>query len=200
MRYLKIVGLAATVAVLMSLLGMGGSGASATVLDCGEAICSTGTLIQAENDGKLILHPPIGDLECSSSKIEAVLSNAGSSTATAVANISALTLSECNSTFTLLSKGTLEFHTREAGSTNNGRLTSSGTELTTEFAGFHCIFKTSNTTFGTLTGSATTGGNATLDIEAVLPRTGGRSGSFCGSTAQWTGSYRFTSPTPLNVT
>jgi len=87
---------------------------------------------------------------------------------------------------TVITKGSLEIHTRETGVTESGTLTSSGSEVTVEFLGFHCIFKTSSTDIGTLTAN---GGNATFDIAATIPRTGGRSGAFCGSTAQWTGSY-----------
>lgn len=71
--------------------------------------------------------------------------------------------------------------------------------MTVEVSGFHCIYKTSSTDIGTLTGSANTESNPTLDIEATIPRTGGRSGAFCGSTAKWTGSYKVTAPNPLNV-
>ena len=67
--------------------------------------------------------------------------------------------------------------------------------------GFHCIFETSpsGTDIGTLTGSAIAKGTATLDIEATIPRVGGSSGFFCGTTAQWTGAYQFNSPDPLNI-
>jgi hypothetical protein len=71
--------------------------------------------------------------------------------------------------------------------------------VTVELLGLHCIFNTSNTDIGTFTGSANAGANATLDIEATIPRTGGRSGAFCGSSAQWKGSYKVTSPKPLAV-
>jgi hypothetical protein len=50
-----------------------------------------------------------------------------------------------------------------------------------------------------LTGSTTTGGNATLDIAATIPRTGGTSGAFCGSSIQWTAAFKFTAPSTLNV-
>ena len=53
-------------------------------------------------------------------------------------NIEALSFTECNVTVTVLAKGTLSV-TGAGG--NNGSLSSSGTEVTVEFAGFHCIFK-----------------------------------------------------------
>jgi hypothetical protein len=118
-----------------------------------------------------------------------------------VAGIEAFNFLACNEAmvWTLINRGVLEFHTSGSSSNNNGLLISSGTEWTEEREGMHCIYRTSNTTLGTVTGSALTGGNATLDIEATIPRVGGRSGSFCGSGVQLTGSYKFTSPTVLNV-
>jgi hypothetical protein len=100
---------------------------------------------------------------------------------------------------TVLQKGILEVHTRNASADNNGLFTSSGTEVTVEFFGTHCIFKTQNTTVGTLTGSSTTGRTATLDIQATIPRTGGRSGAFCGATAALTGSVTVTKPDWLDI-
>jgi hypothetical protein len=36
-------------------------------------------------------------------------------------------------------------------------------------------------------------------ISATIPRTGGSSGIFCGSTAAWTGAYKVMSPATLNI-
>jgi len=170
------------------------STASATTLGL-----ATGSTLEAEAETTTILHPPIGNIECKASKVIGKTSNEGGASETVKANVETLTFTECNATVTVLAKGSLEVHTKEAGANNNGTLTSSGTEVTVELFGFHCIFKTSNTDIGTLTGSANTGANATFDVEATIPRTGGRSGAFCGSTAQWTGSYEFTNPGSLNV-
>jgi hypothetical protein len=162
---------------------------------CGEAMCPSGTSIAAEAEGTTILHPPIGDIECKKSSVSGKTTNTGGATETVKGNIESLSFAECNATVTVLAKGSLEVHTRTASADGNGTPTSTGTEVTVEFVGFHCIFKTSSTDLGTLTGSENTGGtHATLDIAATIPRTGGRSGAFCGSTAQWTGSYLFTSP------
>jgi hypothetical protein len=99
---------------------------------------------------------------------------------------------------TVIANGTLEFHV--TAGTPDGTVTSSGTELTIEFFGTHCIFKTNSTDIGRLTGATTTGAeHATIDLGGNLPRTGGRSGAFCGSNLQLTGSYRITTPTNLNV-
>jgi len=199
MKYIKMLGLAAVAAAaLMAFVGAGT--ASATQLTgAGGAVLGVGTEIKAENEGKVILDPPFGAIECSVSNVAGSVTNAGSSTTTVSGSIATLTFSSCNATVTVLKKGTLEIHTQSGSANNNGTLTSSGAEVTVQFLGTHCIFSTNNTDLGTVTGSATTGGNATLDISATIPRTGGSSGAFCGSTAAWTGAYKVTSPATLNI-
>ena len=173
--------------------------ASATELNSISGTYGTGTTIAASAEGTTVLHPPIGDIECEESKVEGKTTNAGGSSETVKGNIETLTFSKCNATVTVLKKGTLEVHTRTSEEDLNGTLTSSGAEVTVVFVGFHCIFSTNSTDLGTVTGSGNTGGNATLDIEATIPRTGGSSGIFCGSEAEWTGSYKVSSPSHLDV-
>ncbi len=200
MRYVKVLSLAAiAAAALMAWVGAGT--ASATIVDCtGVSPCPTNEVIHAVNESSVTLHPPFGDITCNESTVEGKLSNPGTTTTTASGSISKLTFASCNATVTVVKNGSLEIHTRTASSDNNGTLTSSGTEVTVEFIGTHCIFATNGTDIGTVTGAATTKKNATLDIEATIPRTGGRSGAFCGSTAQWTGAYEVTAPSGLNIT
>jgi hypothetical protein len=203
MRCVKMLGLAAiAAAVLLTLFG--GGSASATELTCTEPVgtkifCPVGAEIHSEAEGGVVLHPPIGDIECKEATGFGSLTNAGSSTTTPSGTPALTTLGKCNATVDVLQKGTLEVHTRNAGADNNGTFTSNGTQVTVEFAGFHCIFTTSNTDVGTLTGSSTTKGTPTLDLEATIPRTGGRSGAFCGSTAQMTGSLRVTKPDWMDI-
>lgn len=92
----------------------------------------------------------------------------------------------------VLKRGTLKVTSSGGGSAT---VVSTGSEWTVVQAGFHCVFSTNNTTLGTLTGGA----EANLDIAATIPRTGGSSGVFCGSSAPWTGKYRITKPKPLIV-
>jgi hypothetical protein len=200
MRYLKALCLAGVAAAaLMAWIGAGT--ASATIVDCtGLSPCPTNEVIHAKAESTVTLHPPFGDIECGESTVEGKLSNPGTATTTASGAISVLTFKSCNATVTVIKTGSLEIHTRTASSDNNGTLTSTGAEVTVEFIGTHCIFATNGTDLGTVTGAATTKKNATLDIEATIPRTGGRSGIFCGSTAQWTGSYEVTTPSGLNIT
>lgn len=215
MKYLKMLGLAAVAAAaLMAFVGAGT--ASATQLTCTQPagtkiICPQGTNIHAVNEETVILHPPIGKIECTKSTVEGDLDNVGSSTTTAGGLIDALTFEGCNAEEVKVeAKGSLEIHTeyeeitdkdgtktkiQKAVSTNNGTLTSTGAKVTVTFAGFHCIFTTNETDLGTLTGSSSTASKtATLDIIAEIPRTGGTSGIFCGTKAKWTGSYTVTDP------
>jgi hypothetical protein len=198
MKYVKMFGFAALAAALTAFVAVGN--AAATELDNATGMVTTGTTIAAEAETETILHPPIGDIKCKKSLVSGKTTTTGSASETVKGNIEKLTFEECNATVNVLKTGTLEIHTQEASSNNNGTLTSSGTEVTVVLAGFHCIFSTSSTDIGTLTGSANTKSTATFDISAKIPRTGGNSGAFCGSTAEWTGNYKITSPDTLNVT
>jgi len=207
MKYLKMLGLAAIAAgALMAFVGAGT--ASATELTCTEpagtkVMCPIGTMIHAESEGHAVLDPPIGKIECPST-VTADTTTTGGASETVEAKITSLSFGPCTNgaTVTVLEPagthptGTLIIHTQNEGgaANNNGTLTSTGTEVTVEAFGFHCIFKTNATDIGTLTGSTTTGITPTLDISAEIPRTGGRSGAFCGSKASWTGSYKVTEP------
>ncbi|HEX5527058.1 MAG TPA: hypothetical protein VFX44_07660 [Solirubrobacterales bacterium] len=203
MKYVKGLALAACASVALLAL-FGASSASATQLTCTEpagtkVFCPVGAEIHSEAEGSVVLDPPFGKIECGEATGFGSLTEAGSSTTTPSGTPALTTLGKCNATVTVLQKGTLEVHTRNASADNNGLFTSTGTEVTVEFIGTHCIFKTNGTTVGTLTGSSTTKKTATLDIEATIPRTGGRSGAFCGATAALTGSLIVTKPDWLDI-
>jgi len=191
MKYLKMFGLAALAAALMAFFAVGT--ASATIIENGAEKLKTGTSITAESEGTTELHPPFGSINCSESHVGGKTTNEGGSGVNVNGEITALSFSKCNATVTVLKKGTLSI-AHSSGS--NGTLTGSGQEVTVSYLGTHCIFSTNNTKLGTVKGGTT----ATLDIEATIPRTGGSSGAFCGSTAQWTGSYSVTNPDTLLVT
>lgn len=197
MKNLKLFMLAvAASAVIASCIAVT---ASATMLsDANGMALGAGVSIGAESEGKVALDAPIGKLECES-KISGKTKNSGSATETVVVTLESFTYTSCNGETVVLRAGELIVHTNETNANNNGTLTWTGTEVTTTFNGFHCIFETNETEVGILTGSANTKSNATLDINARIPRTGGRSGAFCGSTAPWTGSYKFTAPSSLTV-
>ncbi|MGN6663156.1 MAG: hypothetical protein ACTHK6_02940 [Solirubrobacterales bacterium] len=196
MKYVKMLGLAAiAAAALMAFVGVGSASAAAGTLTCGSGTkCAAGTEINSSSEGKAVLDAPFGNVECESTvaghtKTEAEGGSAGGSSGP----ITTLSWSNCGGdTVTTLATGSLSV---ESG----GELKSSGSKVTVIHLGVHCIYETSNTKIGTLTGSSTTKSNATLDISATIPRVGGNSGALCGSSAPWTGSYKVTSPNPLDV-
>lgn len=203
MKYFKILGLAAIAAA--ALMAFAGS-ASATMLynsSKHEAATTLGVnaILHAEAESTVTLHPPFGDIECKKSTVQGTVTRAGSATESVKGSITAanLTFKECNATVTTLAGGELEATYTTA---NDASLKSTGAEVTVEFFGTHCIFKTNGTPIGTLTGSSDAviaGSTATFDISAKIPRTGGRSGAFCGSEAEWTGSYKVDQPMFLDA-
>jgi hypothetical protein len=199
MNSIKLSGSIFVTAAMLALIGGGGT-ASATVFDNESGTMANGSKLTTESDGKVVLDATVGELSCNFSFVTVTLERAGSNTETLSSKITEFTVDFCNLTFHVIRLGTMEVHTFGTGIDTKGRVTLTESEWTTEFLGFHCIFATKNTEIGTLTGSAVTGGKATLDIAATIPRVGGRSGAFCGSSAQWTGSYTITSPSTLNVT
>jgi hypothetical protein len=217
MKYLKMLGLAAIVAGALMAFASAGT-ASATELTCTEpagtkVMCPVGTKIVFASEGHTVLDSIIGKIECNST-LSGKTGNTGSSTETVSGPIEVLEFTGCTTpTVHVLKKGTIEIHTQITtiedsggvitevtdGASGNGTLTWTDAEWTVETFGFHCVFGTTNTKIGTVTGSSTTGGNATLDISARIPRLTGRSGAFCGSSAPWTGSYKITSPVWIDV-
>ena len=175
--------------------------ASATTLTGeGGTTLSAGTSISAQSEGKTVFDAAVGAFECNKSEITGKTSNTGGASETVKVTVESYVNSECTpGTISVLKLGTIEIHTRTESEDGNGTVTWTGTELTTEYAGFHCIFSATNTDIGTLTGSATTGGNSTLDVAATITRSGGRAGAFCGTTATWTAAYKLSKPGTLNV-
>ncbi|MBO0885312.1 MAG: hypothetical protein J2P17_34270, partial [Mycobacterium sp.] len=208
MKYVKMLGLAAiAAAALMAFVGVGS--ASATELTCGEnpeVMCPVETTIHAESEGNVTLDAPFGNVVCSGSTVQGHTTNTGGSTETVDGPITALTFTGCGSnTVTVLKFGELIIHTTKENEINHdGTLTSTGTEVTVIHLGVHCIARTKETDLGWLTGSTTTGSTtlgstATLDISARIPIVEGEGGGLCGTSAPWTGSYKFTSPSTLNI-
>lgn len=141
--------------------------------------------ITADSEGQhLTLHMPPSlfvDLECSwDLKADITTNGEGPS---AVAQVEELNISECTSEYAVhvLSNGTLSV-------SSTGVLRGTGQEFrVTTTAGLTCTYDTANTVLGMITDSGETGGTATLDIAATIPRT---AGSFlCGPNGQWTGAF-----------
>lgn len=213
MKYLKILSFAAiVVTALMAFAGI----ASATELTSPTgAMAPAGTKIEAVSEGHIVFDSPIGNIECKLT-ISGTTLNTGSSSETVEVKVETFTVTSCTNgaIMTAINRGgahpvgTLIVHTeytteadghqtQKANSTNNGTLTSTGTEVKVNLSGIECTYRTEATDLGTLTGSSTTGETATLDISARLPEVSG--GFFCGTSAPMTGSLKFTSPDFLNV-
>jgi hypothetical protein len=141
-----------------------------------------------KHGGHVRLHNAIVTIECEST-IQGAVTTHGSGV-TASAHVSQFLFFNCTTEWVV--------HTNSAGSLtirytegNNGTLTSTGAKITATRAGLSCIYETKETHLGTVTGEKGPNGEATLDINGPIPRTGG---SFLcgGSTAQLTGSYTTT--------
>ena len=197
MKYLKMLGLlAVAAAALMAFVGT----ASATTATSPKGTVYTNTY-KAVAEEQLSLHGEAFVVTCNQSEVEGKVEQHGSGVTT-TGKISRLVFSECNFPVTVLKTGTLEAHaTAIKGTDADGTLTSTGFEATIHGPfGINCIYTTNNTDIGTgtLTSTATTGGNATLDIDsAMIPRTG--HSAFCGSNAEWTGSYKVVTPSTLYI-
>ncbi|HEY6730128.1 MAG TPA: hypothetical protein VI039_03795 [Solirubrobacterales bacterium] len=185
-------------AVLMGALAVPLTTASATDLTAPSGSVYTGTL-KASNSSNLTLHA-VADLTCKSSTIEAQVEQHGVGVP-AKGYVSSLSLAECNHHVVVYKYGSLEIHTTSNG---NGTVTWSGGTFTalftTIFGSVHCTFETNNTDVGALTAASSDGSHATWDIgSSPIPIDEASSNFLCGSSAEWTGNYKFTSPTGLRV-
>jgi hypothetical protein len=208
MKHVKMIGLAAVAAVVVTAFA-GTTPASATKLcrmmvpansgECRESY-GTKTMIHAVNEGTAALTTAFKTIECGISTIEGEVTNSGSGSATVSGPVTTLSFGTCNCEVKVIKKGSLEVHWIPLS--QNGTLTSSGAEVTascsTIFGTVHCIYATSATDLGTLTGGAMSEGKATMDIESQdIPRL--TTNGLCDETANWDTKYEVTSPKPLYV-
>lgn len=209
MKYVKMLGLLAiAAAAMMAVPGI----ASATILTSPVNVkLENGEKIHAVSEGSTTLDGPVA-ITCKKSTVQGKITTSGGVATTVKGPIEELTFEECGTNdVKVVQKGELIVHTeytKEANgeelekttNTGNGTLTSNGAEVTIEVTslGISCIYTTSNTPIGILTGSKNTGGTATLDINSsAIPRTG--HSVFCGGSAKWTGSYEVKIPDYLDV-
>jgi hypothetical protein len=195
MKYVKTLGPLIVAVVALTALA---ASATATTYTSPTGTALTGLTATA---GATSIDGSFVTVTCSSSHIASSITSQGASQ-TAKGNVTALSFSNCNYPVHVQEFGTQETHAiRKQVFPHEtcydflycqGTMTSSGAkvEITTSVGA--CVFTTSSTTIGTVTGTDITGGNAKYDVQATIPRTGG---SFlCGSTGTWTGSYSVTSP------
>ena len=177
--------------VVASAIGMVfAANASATFLTSPTGTTYTSTL-KASAEGHVVLHNPIGKIECASS-LEGKVESHGAGKA-ASGSVSSLSFSSCTNEWhvTVVATGTFSV---ESTSGYNGTARSNGATVEATRFGITCRYATGNTSIGTLTGGST----ATLDISASIPF---HSGSiFCGTGGSaWTGAYIVNTPDSLYV-
>jgi hypothetical protein len=189
MKYVKMLGLAAVAAMaLMAFVGAGTASAT-TLTGVGGAVLGTGSTIHANSEGTATLTTSFKNIECKKSTVSGKTTNETGTTVNG--NVEALTFEECNCTVAVLKKGSLSIG-------SGGALTSSGAEVTascsTIFGTVHCIYATSNTSLGTLTGGTT----AVMNISSArIPRL--TTNSLCDTEANWDATYKVDNPDTLNV-
>jgi hypothetical protein len=181
MKYMKMLGLlAVAAAALMAFVGT----ASATVTSpAGTAYA--GNIVSSSSNTSLDGSVKVS---CTSSTVEGDPSSAGATSGT----ISKLTFANCgNDTVKVNANGSLAI-------SSSGTVTSTGAEVTVQLhrtvLGFpvttHCIYKTNNTSVGTLTEGVSP---AVLHIgSSPIPEVA--TDGACGNDAVWTGSYTVSTP------
>lgn len=195
MRHTKMLAVFAAIAAMLAAFA---AVAAATTVTSPQGTPYTGT-IKAQTEGHSVLHNAFTTVECNAS-VEGKVEQHGPNV-TGSGKVATLSITNCTGSSTVTSPvakpGSLEIH--QIKGTNNGIVTSTGAEVvvTNHTFGGTCIYTTNSTQLGTLTGTPATGGAATTDIAATIPRTGGTLGAFCGATGNLTGSVVVTSPTTL---
>ena len=186
MKYVKILGLLAVAAA--ALMAFAGTASATTVATSTGGAAATPTIHAVNEGGHVKLANPIANIECAST-VEGKVESHGAGV-TAKGNLSKLEFTGYTNSWhvTVISLGSLEVHWTSG---HNGTLTSTGSKVDTTRLGVTCVYQTSNTAIGNVTGGAT----ATLTISASIPIVAAESSGRCGSgNAAWSGSYVTTSP------
>lgn len=184
MRFMKIPALLALAAV--ALLALAGS-ASATTLTSSEGETTPKIHFVNEN-GHLNLANPIATISCGLTAEMFAESHGGG--VTALYGLTELKWTNCTNSWhvTTVFTGGFEFHYLSPGL---GTLTWTGMTVTATRLGVVCNYRTEGTDIGTFTDSSKTGGNATVDIEALLIIH--KSSGLCGvGAAKWEGNLETT--------
>jgi hypothetical protein len=197
MKYRYVAALAVAATAFVAWIGAGT--ASATVLcKTNTNPCSSpypkGTVFSGELTGNAVFHSVIGNFECTKGSGSVETTSSGSATETVKGVTKTLTFGGCNTEIVVLTPGAGgEIHW--ISGTSNGNFTAEGVQVTSVASGFHCIWGGTVSHAFTFTG----GENPTGDSNATIARIGGRSGAFCGSSLEVTGSGVLTSPKPVYV-
>jgi hypothetical protein len=190
MKYLKILGLAAIAA--MALMAFAGT-ASATVLNNGSGNLGKGALIKSSLEGSSVLSSGETTLNtCTGGQFTSEVSNPGGSAATVSGPNTTIDFENCASAVHTVLSGTLEIH--HITGTTNGTVTASGVVIRNTIFGTSCDYESGTALhLGTLTG----GKKATLHINVNVKESSPK--FLCPDTANWTATFRVTSPETLNV-
>ncbi|MGN6815926.1 MAG: hypothetical protein ACTHK3_07560 [Solirubrobacterales bacterium] len=199
MTYLKLAGLAAATALLLTM-SLSGT-ASGTILcetsgnPCAnEGYYDVGTMIEStlKSGTKSVLKMGVNTAECSESTLGVEETNHGGGTTEVVGSVSTLTFGSCSCTMTVLKKGIVAV--AWTSGTNNGNVSGEGTEVHTVCGGITCNYGGLVKEHFTLEGGASAVWKA---AEAVLIK---QEGSFlCSTTAKWSAEYAVSKPSPLDV-
>lgn len=210
MMNLKAVGIAAIAALTMTA-AIGAGSAQATVL------CTNGTspctapvkvgataLATVETNKTVTIQSNALQVHCNESGIKVEVAKAGSAISTVSGPVLSLTFEECEDpvygpcNVTVAEKGTFEIH--HIAATRNGTVKSQGMTLNVVCGVLECNFITTEVgaEIGTLTGSTSTKGAATLDVSASIA-TEKPSDLLCNSIGTWEGPYLVNFPVFLDV-
>lgn len=193
MRYFKMLGLlAATVTAMMGIAGT----SWATVVTAPSGTTYTGP-VEFESEGSVTLDGPTA-VTCASSSLELAISSHGSGV-TASGSLNSLQFSNCDEHVKVVKVGFAEIH---SGSEGNGTFALKNSDITVEyttiFGNLHCVYEAdSSVTRGPLSAAPSSTGHASLSMSAPLELLSGS--ILCGSSAEWTGKYKVTTPTGLLV-
>jgi hypothetical protein len=183
MKYVRIIGFVAIAAsALMAFMGT----AAASVVTSPSGTVYTGT-IKATSENYVTLHNSVGTVACNST-LEGKVEQHGAGVIPG-GSMKSLTFTGCTngSVHETIIGGTFKIHPIGNG---RGLLTLKIKFILTMF-GVECGYEANETTVGEIT----PGEHATLHVNATIPRISGS--FFCGSTGNWTGSYKFTAPTNM---
>jgi hypothetical protein len=203
MKHLKMLGLGLVTAAALTALAGAGT-ASATVIcknNLNTEKCSepypVGTEGTASSSGSIILETTGGTTldTCTGSEVKGTIGNAGSSTTTVSSKLSSITWTGCTVETKTLAPGSGELHWITG--TDNGTLTTSGTEVTVNTGFFGaCVYGTGE---GKDMGTTVGGNPGSLTISTTVKLTKNESG-LCPSELKFTGTYVATSPKNAWVT
>lgn len=191
MGYAKL--LAVAVVITAAMGGMAAQAAATVMTSPAGTQIGAGTTIHfKEKNGKWKFTMTSDEIECSKFTMHIDATTSGGTLQTIDLDVTQVKQEECDAAVTVLKGGTIEYHTLSFPPPGRVTVTWTGLELKTEpFPGITCIYTTSNTDVGSVSG----GTPAVFNLSGTIPRTGG---SFlCGSSATMTAEYEATSPGTL---